>query len=230
MAVLHEIKRRLSLHWGFALFGAVGLFGYVLRSVGWFTEIPGDLGDARFNSVVLEHLFLWTRGLTEGLWDPGYFYPFDNTLAFSDNHFGSGIIYVLSRYVGIDRIASFQIWFVFGNILNLISAYYVLRKLGFSTFAAGLGAFVFAFALPVLAKEGHAQLVYRFASPLALLAFWRGLGLPRPRSLGPCRFRWWGWPISGARCWRGGWARPIARRTSWPRSIWGGRWFPSPSF
>lgn len=192
MALLQALKTRMYLHWGLLLFGTIGLFGYVLRATGWFTEIPGDLGDARFNSVVLEHLFLWTRGLTDGLWDPGFFYPFDNTLAYSDNHFGSGAVYILSRYLGMDRITAFQVWFAIGNIVNLMSAYYVLRKLGYSTLAAGLGAFIFAFALPVLPKEGHAQLVYRFASPLAFLAFWQGFEAADLKKFGVCGF-WVAW-------------------------------------
>ena len=35
--------------------------------------------------------------------------------------------------------------------------------------AAACGAFAFAFGLPALAKEAHAQLVWRFAVPLAFL-------------------------------------------------------------
>ena len=33
----------------------VGLFGYLLPAIGYFQMVPGDLGDARFNSVILEH-------------------------------------------------------------------------------------------------------------------------------------------------------------------------------
>jgi hypothetical protein len=40
---------------------------------------------------------------------------------------------------------------------------------------AAAGAFVFAFALPALHKENHAQLVYRFAVPLAAAAWYRAM-------------------------------------------------------
>ena len=46
----------------FVLLFIIGLFGYLLPAVGLFTMIPGDLGDARFNSVVLEHGFQWLTG------------------------------------------------------------------------------------------------------------------------------------------------------------------------
>ena len=57
--------------------------------------IPGDLGDARFNSVILEHLYQWVTGTAPKLWSPRFFYPFENTLAFSDNHFASGFAYIV---------------------------------------------------------------------------------------------------------------------------------------
>jgi len=53
--------------------------------------------------------------------------------------------------------------------------WWVLRSLGFSLLAAAVGAFVFAFALPALHKENHAQLVYRFATPLAFGAWYRAM-------------------------------------------------------
>jgi hypothetical protein len=49
--------------------------------------------------------------------------------------------------------------------------------------AAGLGAFFFAFGLPILAKEGHAQLLYRFCVPLASFALFSYDAKPRLRTL-----------------------------------------------
>jgi hypothetical protein len=45
-----------------------------------------------------------------------------------------------------------------------------LHRLGRGRIATGFGAFLFAFALPVTAQVTHAQLGYRFAVPLAVLA------------------------------------------------------------
>ncbi len=149
---------------------SAGFFGYVMHSVDWFRAIPGDLVDARFNSVILEHLFQWVTGRTPSLWSPTFFYPFQNVLAFSDNHFGSGWVYILFRLTGLEREGAFLGWFVVGNLLNFWVTYYSLRRLGFSVVASGAGAFVFAFSLPALAKESHAQLMYRFAVPLAFVS------------------------------------------------------------
>ena len=160
---------------GLAAIFSIGLFCYLMPAVGWFQKMPGDLVDARFNSIVLEHLYQWVTGQVASLWSPQYFFPFKGVLAFSDNHFGSAFSYILARLVGFTREDAFLLWFITGNLLNFLVCWWVLRSLGFSLLAAAVGAFVFAFALPALHKENHAQLVYRFATPLAFGAWYRSM-------------------------------------------------------
>jgi len=143
----------------------------VLRATNWLTAIPGDLLDPRFNNVVLEHITRWIRGDAVELWSPSFFYPFNNLLALSDNHFGSVIFYTLFRTLEFSREESTTLWIAFGSLLNFLVSYWVLRKWSFSAFAAGAGAFVFSSSLPVLAWEEYSQLTYRFAIPLALYFF-----------------------------------------------------------
>ena len=153
---------------------AVIVFGYLMPVTAYFTAVPGDFGDPRYNSVVLEHLFRVVTGAYKaGLWNPDFFYPFPGMLAFSDNHLGSGATYVIARLLGLSREHAFDIWFSVGTLLNFASALYVLRRLGLSTAAAALGAFFFAFAVPVPAQDPRAQLVHRFAAPLTVLALWQ---------------------------------------------------------
>lgn len=154
---------------------AAGFFGYLMHTTDWLRAIPGDLIDSRFNSVILEHLYQWARGEVPKLWSPAFFYPFENVLAFSDNHFGSGWTYILFRFAGLQREYAYLGWFIVGNLLNFWVTFYVFKRLGFSILAAGVGAFIFTFALPVLPKEAHAQLTYRFAVPLAFLAMYQFL-------------------------------------------------------
>lgn len=153
------------------VFLAAGLLCYVLRVTVWFTAVPGDLGDARFNSVVLEHLFQWLTGDAASLWMPSYYFPAQGTLAFSDNHFGSGLFYIIFRLMGLSRELSFDGWFAVGQVLNFVSMYMVMRKLDFSPVASATAGFIFAFSLPSMAQESHAQLTWRFAIPPACLSF-----------------------------------------------------------
>lgn len=155
-----------------------------MPSVDWFKATPGDLADGRFNAVILEHLFGWVSGRWEDLWSPGFFYPNQGALAFSDNHFGSALPYLLLRWLGLTREEAFSSWYVIGCSLNFVVSYIVLRKLHFSIFAASAGAFVFSFSLPALAQSGHAQLTYRFAIPLAFYEFWNVVNKRKINALG----------------------------------------------
>ena len=157
----------------------VGLFGYLLPAIGYFQMVPGDLGDARFNSVILEHGYQWLTGRVDSLWSPGFFYPFERVLGFSDNHFATFWVYAAARALGAVREDAFLFWFLVGNTLSFVSCLWVLKRFGFSAIAASCGAFAFAFSLPVLHQEGHAQLVYRFAIPLAVFAWWEVLAHKR---------------------------------------------------
>lgn len=159
------------------IFG-IACFGYLMHTAGWFTMIPGDLGDSRFNSVLLEHLYQWVTGATPSLWSPRFFYPFEGVLAFSDNHFGSGWAYVVFRLLNLPREEAYLGWFLVGAVLNFWACWWALRQLGFSIVGAATGAFVFAYGLPALHQESHGQLIYRFAVPLAFAAWYRFLTLP----------------------------------------------------
>lgn len=177
------LSNRLPQYCVLLLIFCIGFFGYVMNTTDWFKAIPGDLYDARFNSVILEHLFQWSKGEVSKLWSPAFFYPFENVLAFSDNHFGSGAVYILFRAFGQAREQAYLYWFVVGNILNFGVTYCVFRRLGFSVIASGVGAFVYAFGLPALLKEAHAQLIYRFAIPLSFLSMYQYLQTKEPLRL-----------------------------------------------
>jgi len=181
-------KTYFGLYYPLILFGCIGFFGYSMPSVDWFKATPGDLADGRFNAVILEHLFGWVSGRWTDLWSPGFFYPNQGALAFSDNHFGSALPYLLLRWLGFTREEAFSGWYVVGCSLNFIVSYIVLRKLHFSIFAASAGAFVFSYFLPALAQDGHSQLVYRFAIPLAFYALWNFIYKQKISALGVLAF------------------------------------------
>ena len=147
-----------------------------MKATDGFHATPGDLIDARFNSVILEHLYSWFKiglsGHWTNVWSPTFFYPYKNVLAFSDNHFGTALSYAFFRHLGFAREIAFSGWFVIGIGLNFICSYWVLRRFQFCVFSSSAAAFVFTFALPVIAQDGHSQFSYRFAIPLAFLAFW----------------------------------------------------------
>jgi hypothetical protein len=169
---INDSKYSLSNCFIFSGFLVFSILAYLLPVTEWFSGIPGDLGDARFNIIILEHVYGWVIGRWGDLWSPIFFFPYEGALGFSDNHFGSASTYILLRLSGLNSVHAFSGWFSIGCILNFISAYWVFRKMSFSALSAASGAFVFTFSLPFLAQSGHAQLVYRFAIPLAFFSFW----------------------------------------------------------
>ncbi len=162
----------------------LGMWLVVLRPLGaHLALVPGDLGDARFNNYVLEHFFRWVTGLTRDYWNAPFFYPFQQTIAFGDNLLGSAPFYALFRLAGLDRESAFQGWYILGFLFNYTAASYVLWRLKLNPLAVGIGAFFFAFGLPLLAQENHAQLLYRFCIPLACFSLWQFYRVPRLRTL-----------------------------------------------
>lgn len=133
--------------------------------------MPGDLGDARLNNYFLENIYQFLAGRSDSLWHLGFFYPFPYVLGFSDNLFGSAPVYVLMRVITGQTDTAFQLWFLFGYIVNFYAAYYALRRLGCTQTSSSVGALIFTFALPTSAHAGHAQLHYRFGIPLATVFF-----------------------------------------------------------
>jgi hypothetical protein len=163
----------------FALFLA-GLLGVGFAVLQRGHSLPGDLGDARLNIYLLEHVFRWVTGQDASLWTAPLFYGYSYTFAFSSNHLGSFPFYFMGRIAGLDRETAFQVWYAVSFLVNFAAAVYVLLKLRFSALAAGAGAFIFTFGLPILAQVGHPQLLYRFCVPPACYLLLR---LERKRGL-----------------------------------------------
>lgn len=171
----------------------LGMWLVVVRPMGpRLALVPGDLGDARFNNYILEHFFQWVRGGVGNYWSAPFFYPFQLTTAFSDNLLGSAPFYALFRWMGLDRVTAFQGWYILGYLFNFLAAGYVLGRLRLKPLAVGAGAFFFAFGLPLLAQENHAQLLYRFCVPLACYSLWRFALAPRLKTLIALGL-WWVW-------------------------------------
>jgi hypothetical protein len=147
--------------------------------------VPGGINDPRLNNYFLENIYLAFTQPGRSLFEVDFFYPFPSIQGFGDTLWGVSPPYLLARALGYDPIDSFQLWFLFGYLANFVAARYMLRRLACGDTAATLGALIFAFALPVTAHSGHAQLHYRFGAPLSvgfLLLFltgrqWRLLGI-----------------------------------------------------
>lgn len=128
----------------------------------WFhpsASLPGGLGDARFNNLVLEHGFQSLQGAYDWT-SPGQFYPATHTLGMSDSHIGTLPLYVLGRFMGLTPERAMQGWFLVVALLNLLLARRLLAQLTLTPWLQG-PITVLAFAgVPWVWMTGtHAQLL-----------------------------------------------------------------------
>ncbi len=167
------MKTKSKIPYHFIIF-FLGLFG-VAASYVISDNLPGDIGDARFNLYILEHFFLALTNQVNSFFDANFFYPAQQTILFCDTHFGSALIYVFFRFDGFDPEYSYAAWFLSAFILNYWCCFYIYQQLKLSKLSAAIGAFLFTFSLPIIAQDGHSQLMLRCFVPFAFFNFYRYL-------------------------------------------------------
>lgn len=135
-----------------------------------FDKLPGDLGDTRFNIFILEHDKQFFLGEVSEYWSAGFMYPEQEVISLSDNLLGSAPLYTFFRIFGFSIFTSFQLWVMVVFILNYVSAFLLTRYLTQNDWSAGLVAFIFTFSISLASQMGHAQILPKYAIPLAIWA------------------------------------------------------------
>jgi hypothetical protein len=149
-------------------------------------DIPKDLGDPLAQSWQLAWGGHALGHQALHFFDSNQFWPFDDTLAFSDGLvgyapaglFGSGPDAAVVRY---------DVVFLFAYALALFGAYLLARELGLGRGGATVAAVAFAFAPFRLEQDGHLQVISSGGIPLSLALGVRGYRLRRP-----------GWVVAGS--------------------------------
>ncbi len=140
--------------------------------VSGLTRLPGDLGDTRFNLLVLEHGFRSLRGdaFDRDFWSPAFaFWPHPDVLAYSDNLAGDLLGYAPLRAMGLDPARAFALFLLLCTVLDFAATLALGRALGLSVLGASAAATLFAFGMPRSAQLNHAQLLPSFWTPLCFL-------------------------------------------------------------
>jgi hypothetical protein len=74
----------------------LGIWAVVLKQLDpSFSFLPRDLIDSRFNNYLLEHFYRFVLGIEKSFWSASFWYPYPNTISFSDNFIGSGFFYII---------------------------------------------------------------------------------------------------------------------------------------
>lgn len=147
----------------------VGLWYFCFRILGFDLEfIPGDMGDSRFINYLLEHGYQWSTGNASSFWNAGFMYPFQDSIAFSDNMLGTMPFYGIWRLFGFNQETSYQLWWVVICSLNYWSAYYVVKRWFGRWDLAIIAAWIFAFTIFNLGQLNYMQMMIRFMVPIVI--------------------------------------------------------------
>ncbi|MDQ2974166.1 MAG: hypothetical protein M3R69_01995 [Acidobacteriota bacterium] len=165
----NEIRRLTP--WLFAL--TVGLIGtwqfHIVQFASHFDLFPGDRGDARLVTFLLEHWYQVFRGAESWL-SPPMFYPVKGVIGYADLLIGYAVPFSILRMFGVGMFEAAEAVVVLFNFVNYLVCYVLLKKfLRFNTFAAVAGAAFFAFNNPKLVQLGHLQLQPLWFMPLAII-------------------------------------------------------------
>ncbi len=168
-----QSRRRMQslISWLAALLaGLVGTWLFhIPQFASRFDMFPGDRGDARLVTYLLEHWYQVFRG-NENWLSPQMFYPTKGVIAYADLLFGYSIPYSILRTLGLGIFEASESTIIVLNFLNYLVCFILLKKiLRFNTFASCAAAFFFAFNSPKLVQMGHFQLQPVLFLPMAII-------------------------------------------------------------
>lgn len=141
-----------------------------------FTQLQTDPGDSRLNNYILEHHWRWLNGFTlhASLWDPPFFYPTKNVLAYTDTLLSLAPIYWFWRVFGFEPEVSFALWMITLCVLNYLIALVLLKRaIRVDWLSANFGAFLISFGNSRIAQLGHQQLLSHAYTLLAIYALFK---------------------------------------------------------
>ncbi|MFT5860626.1 MAG: hypothetical protein ACI865_002739 [Flavobacteriaceae bacterium] len=168
-SIIPEKYEPLLKKWLPVLVFLLGMWYFCIRILGPGLEyIPGDFGDSRFINFLLEHGYQCAIGNSPEFWNAGFMYPFENTIAFSDNMLGTMPIYGFWRMFGVSQETSYQLWWMVICALNFWSAYFVVKKWFSRWDLAIIAAWIFAFTIFNLGQFSYVQMMIRFMVPIVL--------------------------------------------------------------
>jgi hypothetical protein len=137
------------------------------------------------------HLFLWTLGWNVhalatnplGVFDANMYYPFSNTLAYSENLIGSSLLAAPIIWATGDLVLALNLVSLLSTALCGVGAYVLARRLGARIPAAVLAGLVFAFAPTRFFRMSQMFLNSVQWMPFCLASLHAYLGQRRPRDL-----------------------------------------------
>ena len=138
------------------------------------SEIGKDLGDPLFQAWQIAWIGHALIDQPLDLWQANTFWPYDDTLAFSDALIGyapAGLVAQLSPYAAL---VVYNALFLGAYALAYVGAYLLARELGIGRAGAVAAGAAFAYAPWKLTQNGHLHVLSSGGIPLALFLLLRG--------------------------------------------------------
>jgi uncharacterized membrane protein len=137
------------------------------------TALPNDLGDPLLNAWILA----WDsdrmlHGL-RGLWQAPVFYPYADTLAYSEHLLGIAVIFAPVQWLFGNFLLTYNVAFLFAYVLAGCGTYLLVKSLTGNRWAAWIAGIAFAFCPYRAAQIPHLQMLTSGWMPLGLWALHR---------------------------------------------------------
>jgi len=123
-------KRHVLVSWlPVLLIGFIGTWLFhIPQFASRFDTFPGDRGDARLVTYLLEHWYQVFKGNDTWL-SPNMFYPVKGVIAYADLLFGYSIPYSILRTFGLGMFEASEFTFILLNFLNYVVCFILLKKI-----------------------------------------------------------------------------------------------------
>lgn len=138
------------------------------------SDVAKDLGDPLLQAwqvAWIGHALLQTP---LDLWQANTFWPYDDTLAFSDALIGYAPAALLAQASPHAALVTYNALFLFAYGLAFIGAYFLARELGVGWIGAAAAGAAFAYAPWKLTQNGHLHVLSSGGIPLAFFLLIRG--------------------------------------------------------
>lgn len=156
----------LFVHWAFIPLLAIGMTLWPTLSSG-MSQLQTDPGDTLLNLYFLEHAY---NHFKEGgilhpsdYWSPDFFWPIQDTLAWSDHLLGPSVLYAFFRSF-LDQYQSYLAWLSTTLWLNFVSIRIATKRISPETLPIWLSiaALVTTFSPTITQQLNHPQLLSLF--------------------------------------------------------------------
>ncbi len=152
--------------------------------------LPSDLIDTLLNTWIISWDADRLPHLLRGVWDAPIYYPYRDTLAFSENLLGLAFFVAPVRWITGNPVLTYNVAFFFSFTLAGTGMYLLVRDLTRSRPAAAVAGMCYAFCPFRMAQIIHVQMVATGWVPIALWGLHRYFATHRRRWLAVFAAAW----------------------------------------